>query len=131
MSNRKRQRFGKNDIIFLGALAVVVIIFCIAFYWAGVAQPGNYVVVTVDGKEFGTYSLDEDGTVEISTGQEITNILVIEDGYADMTEAGCPDKLCVRQKKISKNRETIVCLPNKVVVTVKSTEESGVDAIAD
>ena len=47
-----------------------------------------------------------------------------------MIEADCPDQLCVHQKAISKDRETIVCLPNKVVVEVKSKTESEFDSIA-
>ena len=59
-----------------------------------------------------------------------TNVLTIRDGRADMTEADCPDKLCVHQKAISKNHEMIVCLPNKVVVEVTGSEENGFDSIA-
>ena len=47
-----------------------------------------------------------------------------------MVEADCPDKLCVHQKAISKNNETIICLPNKVVVQVTSGEESEFDSVA-
>ena len=59
------------------------------------------------------------------------NYLVIKDGYADITEANCPDKLCAKQKKISLDRETIVCLPNKVVVEIISNSSSDVDAVAN
>ena len=40
-----------------------------------------------------------------------------------MTSADCPDHLCVKQKVISKEGESIICLPNKVVVTVKKRHE--------
>ena len=62
---------------------------------------------------------------------KVTNILLIKDNCANMIEANCPDKLCVNQKAISKEKETIVCLPNKVVVTVESDDESDFDAIAN
>ena len=39
-----------------------------------------------------------------------------------MISADCPDKLCVNQHAISSNGETIVCLPNKVVVEVEDGE---------
>ena len=47
-----------------------------------------------------------------------------------MTKADCPDKLCVNQNAVSKNGESIICLPNKVVVTVDSSENSEFDAVA-
>jgi hypothetical protein len=86
------------------------------------------VVVTVDGQAYGTYPLSGEQTIAIcdSDGKE-TNTLVIRDGKADMTEANCPDKLCVHQKAISVEKENIVCLPNRVVVTVTGDEEDGLD----
>ena len=57
----------------------------------------------------------------------VTNTLVIENGKADMISADCPDKLCVNQHAISSNGETIVCLPNKVVVEVEDGEEAQFD----
>lgn len=85
------------------------------------------VTVKVEGKLQGVYSLSKDRTVEINGG---TNILKIRNGIADMTEADCPDKLCVNQKAVSKNGESIICLPNKVVVTIDSSENSEFDAVA-
>ena len=61
--------------------------------------------------------------IPIQKDGKTTNLLVIKDGKADVTEADCPDKLCVHQKAISKTNETIVCLPNKVVVQVIGTGE--------
>jgi hypothetical protein len=68
--------------------------------------------------------------VDIVIDGVTTNVLVIEDGKADMTDADCPDRLCVHQRAISRNNETIVCLPNKVVVQVTGGEESEFDSIA-
>lgn len=47
-----------------------------------------------------------------------------------MTSADCPDHLCVKKKAISKEGESIICLPNKVVVTVKSDMKSDIDSIS-
>ena len=46
-----------------------------------------------------------------------------------MTEADCPDQLCVHQRAISKQKQTIVCLPNRVVVEVIGGEDAGLDSI--
>ena len=86
-------------------------------------SPGDWVVVEVDGEIFGRYPLDENTSIRIETGADGYNVLKIADGYASVTEASCPDKLCVRQHKISRSDETIVCLPNRVVVSVVSDRE--------
>ena len=37
----------------------------------------------------------------------------------------------MNQKEISKNNESIICLPNKVVVEVESSENSEFDAVSN
>jgi len=90
---------------------------------------GAYVLVTVDGEVFGEYPLDTDA--EIRIGDDVHyNILVIKDGTAAITEASCPDKLCVKQGKASYDGQSIICLPNKVVVEIVGGEQSSFDAVA-
>lgn len=125
------KRIGRNDIIFISILLILIIIFLFVFY-SKYNTSGSYVTITVDGKQYGRYRLDEDKEIKIKNASgKVTNILSIKDNCADMIEANCPDKLCVNQKAISKEKETIVCLPNKVVVTVESDDESDFDAIAN
>ena len=45
-------------------------------------------------------------------------ILFIENGKANMESADCPNQICVHHSAISLNGETIVCLPNRVVIEV-------------
>lgn len=123
------KRVSRNDVIFLSVLAVAAAVIFLVFSVAG-GEEGARVVVTVDGEVYGTYSLLEEQEIPIIQDGVVTNLLVIKDGSADMTGADCPDKLCVHQKAISKNNETIVCLPNKVVVQVEGSKESGFDSIA-
>lgn len=86
------------------------------------------VVVKINGAIEGTYDLNDDRKILINDG---SNVLVIKNGKADMIEADCPDKLCVEQRTISKNNESIICLPNEVVVEIKSTIESQLDGMTN
>ena len=109
----------RNDIILVLILAVSALLL-----WLGVSlfsPDGAYAVVTVDGIEKGRYPLHTDTEVRIESAEGY-NILVIRDGMADMTEASCPDGLCVDFHPIGKAGETIVCLPNKTVVSVVGNE---------
>ncbi len=124
-----RERFGKNDIIYLSALAVIILIFLIVLYSG--ESVGDVIVITVDGEEYGEYSLSENQEITVCDADgNVTNVVVIADGKAYMEEADCPDHLCINQGNISQDRQNIVCLPNRVVVTVESSEDTGVDAIA-
>lgn len=121
------RRFGKNDVIFIGFLAVFCIAVCVWVYKGGAVE-GSNIKITVDGKEYGTYSLLEEQTITIGEG-ETKNIIEIKGGKAYMKEASCPDQLCVDQNEISFDKESIICLPNKVVITVTSDAQSDVDGI--
>lgn len=112
---------------------LIVIIICVAglafFLHEKIGGRGaNCVTVKVDGTIQGVYSLAEDQEIEINGG---SNILVIKNQEANMKEADCPDQLCVHQKPASKNHESIICLPNKVVVEVDSSENSEFDAVTN
>lgn len=116
----------KNDwILALGVTAIAVIF--LLFNYFVIHSDGAKVIVTIDGDVFGTYQLDEEQQIDING----SNVLIIEDGKADMIEADCPDMLCVHQKAISKEGETIVCLPNKVVVEVADAEEYELDSVTN
>ena len=118
----------RNDII----LAAVLLFAALAAF--AVIQltkkSGGYAVVVQEGKEIASYPLSEDISVTFQSSNGGYNTLEIKDGKADVTEADCPDKLCVNQHSISFNGETIVCLPNKLVVKIVSGEEADVDIIA-
>lgn len=119
----------KNDIILVGiilVLALVVILFINLN-----RKEGNRVMVTVDGKPYQTFDLNKDTTFTVEDGNGGYNTFVIEDKTVDMLEASCPDKICVNHKPIRYNHETIVCLPNKVVLTIENEENSGVDAVTN
>ena len=119
------ERFQRNDRIFLGtaALLLFVVVLWFSFFQEEV---GGAVNVTVNGQLYGTYSLKKDRTVEIVIGEKTTNVLLIHDGKADMTEADCPDQVCVRQGWISNSVVPIACLPHKLVVQLESAP-GGVD----
>ncbi len=115
-------RLFRNDLIFIAVLLLVVSLCGLFFYLA--RGQGDTVVVTVDGKTYGTYSLTEEVRVEIRTGKsaEELNVLVIKDGQAYVESATCPDGICAGHKPISREGESIVCLPHKVVITVYTTD---------
>ena len=87
------------------------------------------LLVAVDGVEYGRYPLSEDHTETIRFEDGSYNRFAIQDGYVSMQEASCPDQICVHHSRISRNKETIVCLPDKVVITIENGEDSGIDIL--
>jgi len=117
----------KKDLLLIIIVVCIAGIFFLFHELSGKADAGQ-VTVKVDGKVQGSYNLDKDQRIEINQG---SNVLTIQNGKARMSDADCPDKLCVHQRAISKYHESIICLPNKVVVEVTDGESGDYDAIVN
>lgn len=125
------KRFGKKDFVFF-AILLLVGIGLFVFYRTRSLKEGQWIVIAQNGTNYGEYSLKKDQRISIKEEDgKVTNVVVIEDGIVHMESATCPDKLCMHQKSISKDKETIVCLPNKVTVTVVGADEGELDAVAN
>lgn len=120
----------KADFIIIGIVAVTVGILVFFLYFVN-ADSGNIVTVEKDGQIIETLKLDEDIERNYDFDGE-TNTLVIKDGKASVTQANCPDGICVNHKSINKSGESIICLPHKFVVTVSNdkTTDDDIDAVA-
>lgn len=96
-----------------------------------VKKDGAFVQIKVDGQVVNTIPVNQNETLTIEGYQGGSNIVTIENGGVTMTDADCPDKLCVKTGRISKTGETIVCLPHRVVVEIigAAADDSGVDSI--
>ncbi len=46
-------------------------------------------------------------------------VLIIKEGEAYMQEADCPNQICVHHSPVSHKGETIVCLPNRVIIEIR------------
>lgn len=126
------KKIRKNDII----LILVLLVLAIASYigmrcFQNANTTAGVAVVTIDGKEYGRYPLSIDTIEKIELPNGAYNQLEIRDGKADMTDASCPDGICVNHRAISKRGQSIVCLPNKVVVEIENGEESEIDFVVN
>ena len=118
-------RSRRNDIILIVCVLAVAVAGLI--YLNFFRSPGNMVTVTVDGEYYGSYSLDDEICEDIYTGEnkENYNRLVISGGNAYMEKASCPDGICVDHRSVFRDGESIVCLPNRVVITVTSDKDNN------
>ena len=74
-----------------------------------------------------TYPLNKDATIE--TEGEFKNIITVKDKTVWISYAGCPDKVCKNTGKISKKGQSIICVPEKMVVRIVGGGD--VDAVAN
>lgn len=112
-----RSRY-RNDILLLSLVLAAAILGALLISF--LREDGKTVTVSVDGELFGQYPLAEDKTVEIASGEsgDNRNLLVISNGKAYVSDADCPNHDCVRVRAISSEGETIICVPNRVVISI-------------
>ncbi len=120
--------------IFDKILIIILLITAISFNFLlnkifSYSEANNTVTVTINKNLYDTYDLTKNSTYTINHGNNY-NTFKVEDGYVKMIDANCNDKLCIHQRKINSNFETIVCLPNNLVIEISSEIESEIDSIA-
>lgn len=120
----------KNDIILVTILLILAIVSYTIVKYIG-NENGAQVEVIIDGEVSETFPLDENISYKIIIDDKNYNILSIENGEVSVSEASCPDKLCINQKKITKAGESIICLPNKLVVRIVGDKKTTIDAVAN
>ncbi len=128
-TNQKHTSFlRKADIILLSVLLLLstAIIICLRL----TPHASGIVTVTVDGSCIGHWALTEEQQIWID-GASGTNCLYIANGTAVMTDADCPDLICVHHTPISHVGERIVCLPNRVIVSIDAVSgDTVLDAVS-
>ncbi|MCQ2547199.1 MAG: NusG domain II-containing protein [Clostridia bacterium] len=114
--------FKKADII----LAVVLIVLGLAasYLISFGDELGSELKISSQGSLFGTYSLLEDQTIKVKTDDGHFNRVQIRDGQVSVDAADCTGQDCVHSHAISKGGETIVCLPNKLVLEITGGEKA-------
>ena len=126
MSFVEKRKLKNDTILGIGLLFAAL---CLWFVMALISKQNTdstaYVRITINNQEFAKYPLDSNERININD----TNFVIISDGYVWMEEANCKDKLCINQGKISLSGQTIICLPNKVMVTIVG-KDNEIDAIA-
>ncbi len=113
---------GKKDLL----LIVAVLIIAAAGFLINNRihkKPAAYVEISVDTRTVATYDLNKDMDLVLETYNGGTNHLIIQNGQVWISEASCPDKVCIHQGHISMNGELIVCLPNRMIAKVVAPED--------
>ena len=102
------------------------------------------VIIESGGDLYARYPLSEDRTVVVPAPKQISvdapaadpdesasaqydyyNVVNISGSKVSVTEASCKNQVCVKHGAISRPGESIVCLPNRLVVRIENGSEEG------
>lgn len=121
----------KGDIIVAAVILAVCAVSFLALYVFN-NNTGNYAEIEQNGAVIHTMPLDEDAVYNVETDGKITNTVEVKNGSVSVTYADCPDQICVNHAPVSLSGESIICLPNEVVVSVieSNGNEDEIDGVA-
>lgn len=110
----------KDFILIFAVLLVIATTFGINYFIN--TKSGENIEIYVNNKLYKTYSIDDDEEIKIKS-EEGYNIVKIHNHGVEITEASCPDKVCINSGFITKSSESIVCLPNKVHIKIATDND--------
>ena len=125
--NEKRALSKKSDWLIIGIVLLVLLM--LIFLPDLFSKAGETAVISVDGVVVATVDLAaaEDGDFRIDELPDV--VFTVKEGKIAITSVDCPDKLCVRTGYISNGDESIICLPNRIIVQIEG--EASFDAIVN
>lgn len=105
-------------------LLLILILLCLSFVpllFLGGRSGTVYADITVDGQLYRRVPLSghhgrEEFTIQTPGG---SNTVCVEGETIAVTEADCPDKLCVETGRASRPGGIIACLPHRLIIEVK------------
>ncbi|NLK07582.1 MAG: NusG domain II-containing protein [Firmicutes bacterium] len=132
--NWQNRYFKPGDLIIY---TVLIAIFALgtAITVSGNKTAASVAVVTSDGQEVHRVDLKKvkapyEFTVELGGGHY--NTIRVENGRIRVIEASCPDQIDVKQGWISLPYQSIICLPNRLLINILPAQDEveEIDGIA-
>lgn len=111
----------KKAKIWIIVFAAVAVLCCGVFAVRTLSGGGTVAVISIDGEEYDRIDLSkvrESYDIEIETcwGR---NTVHVEPGAISITEADCPDHVCVRRGAISGGGIPIICMPHRLIIEIE------------
>ena len=90
----------------------------------GVSETDGYYLVTYHGNAARVEYFDCEPALK-SAEDSGYNLIRIAGGRASVIAADCKDQICVHHKPIAGDRESIICLPHRLVLEISAGESKG------
>lgn len=112
-------------IVFLLALSVLGL-----RYARHIRKPGSFFLIELNGETVYRLSLHADTLFEISGSTGPVSICV-RDGKVCVSSTTCPYKICKKTGWIGTPGESIICVPNRMAITIEGGTRGNIDAITE
>lgn len=123
----KLRLFTKFDAVLI--IILITLSFSISYLSFSGQSKAQNVEIKLSNKIVKRIPLSKNGRYEVNGSLGISRFEILN-GKVRMTESACPNKTCIAQGWIKIPKTSIICLPNKVIITPTTNGEARVDSIA-
>ena len=116
-------------VILIAAVAAALAVLSWALLRA--RQPGTVVEVVQDGvvlREIDLSAVTEEYSFVVEWPGGGSNTLLVQPGRICVSEADCPDQICVSQGWLSDQSAPVICLPHRLMLRIQGG--TALDAVA-
>lgn len=117
-------------IIVIAAVAIVLAVLTLRQF--SEKKSGTTAVITQHGealREIDLSRVTEEYRFTVETEDGGVNEILVQPGRICVSEANCPDRICVMQGWLSEGAMPIICMPHELVIEIKDAQSaSGTDA---
>lgn len=123
----------KKDVILIASILIIGILGMFATQAVNNENSGKTAIIYIDSQEVDRIPIDSvkgEKTFSFQFGEN-TGYLEVKDGAVRMKEMDlrvCPERVCSDTGWISKSYESIVCLPNRIVVNIENGDAANGDS---
>lgn len=126
LNDEIRKNITKGDIILIVSILVLSLVLFVTSFASG---NGNLrAEIYVNGQMAHSIALSE-VTESYTLNENYCQLLVEKDGVS-FVYSDCGDKLCIKKGKLKNQGDTMACVPEKVVVIIKSDSKNQIDGVA-
>jgi len=119
----------KGDIILIFCLVVIFSFSLVLINKSFITTTDKYISVQVNGEEIKQITFSKEKKVYPIRTEFGINILEVSEDGIRVIEANCPDKLDVKFGRIDKVGQAIICIPNRLVIQIKSRQNNDLDVV--
>lgn len=121
-----------------GDIIIILIVIAAGISWFVINQTGKakderQIVIEVNAEIYKVIPMEEamekqEIHIELEAGKYID--IVVDGNGAYVKDVACPDRICQKTGTINTVGQSIVCLPNKVMVYIEGESEDFVDGVS-
>lgn len=117
----------RNDRILIFSLVAIASFSFVRLFF--ISNEGREALIKVGNGPVQRVSLKTDRRINLE-GEKGKVVIEVKEGRVRVVESSCFQKICVNTGEINKPGQNIICLPNKVLVTIEGKESPKIDAVS-